>query len=111
MGVGWGGGCRLSLGFKCTRHMCVFELQLRVIYHRASFRVCPLAGEIIQDLYAGLRTDMGGLRVCTLGGETTTKTNLRFNLQTPLRYYQSRIWLHAPSFKAIYEIEVSLFNI
>lgn len=39
----------------------MFELGRGVIHHRASFRVCPLAGEIIQDLYAGLQEDMGGL--------------------------------------------------
>lgn len=60
---------------------CVFELRRRLIYHRASFRVCPLAGEIIQDLYAGLHTDMGGPRVCMVKGGGTRKTTVDLSLK------------------------------
>lgn len=44
------------------------------IYHIAAFRVCPLADDIIQDLYPGLSTDMGGPMVCTLMKGFTQKT-------------------------------------
>lgn len=71
-------GAKLSLdlpgGVPGTRMFEVQKCQHMTIYHIAALRVCPLAADIIRDLYPGLYTDMGGPTVCTLMKGVDPKT-------------------------------------